>query len=447
MANENRNAILQKLEADGNWANDGTGQAYRKDAEKHVWLRRNGVSGRQELQRDLKRLGSSVTAKEAKAIFEEVRDSAAFSKAQLAGESPSTLLACKDGIIDLTSGELIEPKDDPYVTTYVDFHYTKDAKFTQQSTASQFFSVLLGEKEMMLPSSSKMRALMEMTVYAFSNLPNAKKAFILLGPPNIGKSVFLNLLGRLIGSDGYTSLTWKNIAEKYHEALVQHRRAVLSDEMPCQPLTHLEVLKSIISGGSRVAEAKYGRVTNYRATCTLISAANNLPALGEPDVGGAFAERLLIIPMGKHPVEQRDPNLLDALWEERDIICSMAVATAPELIKHGMTFTETEEMKALRREFSKSANALDSFLNTHYVREINSKVCIQALFDEYSAFCEEEFMTPLKKPAFRNNLRQMGFKFGKARTSSYPNPVWCVEGLSPKKLAADDKAEEAPAES
>lgn len=196
-----------------------------------------------------------------------------------------------------------------------------------------------------------------------------------------------------------------------------------------------------------MAEAKYGRVTNYRATCTLISAANNLPALGEPDVGGAFAERLLIIPMGEHPVEQRDPNLLDALWEERDVICSMAVAAAPDLIKRRMAFTETDEMKSLRVEFSKGANALDSFLNTHYVRDINGKVCTQAMFDEYSAFCEEEFMTPMKKPAFRNNLRQMGFKFGKARTSSYPNPVWCVEGLSPKKLAADDKAEETPAKS
>ena len=447
MKEEKKIAIFQNLMADGNWANDGTGQAYRKDAEKHVWLRRNGVSGRQDLQRDLKRLGASVTAKDATAIFEEVRDSADFLKAQLAGESPSTLLACKDGIIDLTSGELIEPEDDQFVTTYVDFRYIKDAKFTPQSTASQFFSVLLGEKEMMLPSSSKMKALMEMMVYAISKLPNAKKAFILLGPPNIGKSVLLNFLGRLLGPEGYTSLNWKNLTDKYHEALIQHCRAVLSDEMPCQPLTKLDLLKFVISGGFRVAEAKYGKLTNYRATSTLISAANNLPALGEPDAGGAFAERLQIIPMGEHPVEQRDPNLVDTLWEERDVICSMAVATAPELIKHGMAFTETDEMKALRREFSKSANALDSFLNTHYVREINGRVCIQALFDEYSAFCEEEFMTPLKKPQFRNNLRQMGFKFGKARTSSYPNPVWCVVGLSPKESAADDKAEETPAKS
>lgn len=441
------NAKFQNLVATGNWANDGDGLVYRKDEEKKVWLSKKGVSGRQELQRDLRELGFSLTAKEAKAVFEEVRDSADFFKPQLADKSPSTLLACKNGVIDLTTGELIEPRADQYVTTFVDFNYVKEAKFTPQSTVSQFFSVLLGVDEMRLPASHEMRALREMTIYCLSNLPNAKKAFILLGPPNIGKSVFLNFLERLIGPDGYTSLTWKNIAEKYHEALVQHRRAVLSDEMPCQPLTHLEVLKSIISGGSRVAEAKYGRVTNYRATCKLISAANNLPALGEPDVGGAFAERLLIIPMGEHPVEQRDPNLVDTLWEERDIICSMAVATAPELIKHGMVFTETEKMKALRREFSKGANALDSFLNTHYVRDINGKVCIQTLFGEYSAFCEEEFMASLKKPEFRNNLRQMGFKFGKARTSSYPNPVWCVEGLSPKKLAADDKAEETPAKS
>ena len=447
MANENRNAILQKLEADGNWANDGTGQAYRKDVEKQVWLRRNGVSGRQELQRDLKKLGSSLTAKDAKAIFEEICDSVDFFKSQLAGESHSTLLACKNGIIDLTTGELIEPRPDQYVTTFVDFSYIREAKFTPKSAASQFFSVLLGEEEMRLPSSPKMRALLEMTVYAISNLPNAKKAFILLGPPNIGKSVFLNFLGRVVGPEGYTSLNWKNLTDKYHEALIQHRRAVLSDEMPCQPLTKLDLLKSVISGGFRVAEAKYGKLTNYRATCTLISAANNLPALGEPDAGGAFAERLQIIPMGKHPVEQRDPNLVDTLWEERDVICSMAVATAPELIKCGMAFTETDEMKALRREFSKGANALDSFLNTHYVRDINGKVGIQAMFDEYSAFCEEEFMASLKKPEFRNNLRQMGFKFGKARTSSYPNPVWCVEGLSPKKLAADDKAEETPAKS
>lgn len=439
--------ILQQLEAKGNWANDGNGLVYRKDEEKKVWLPKKGISGRQELQRDLSGPGSSLTAKAAKAVFEEIRDSANFYRTQLAGESHSTLLACKNGIIDLTTGELIEPRPDQYVTTFVDFSYIRESKFTPKSAASQFFSVLLGVEEMRLPSSPKMRTLMEMTIYCISNLPNAKKAFILLGPPNIGKSVFLNLLGRLIGPEGYTSLNWKNLTDRYHEALIQHCRAVLSDEMPCQPLTKLDLLKSVISGGFRVAEAKYGKLTNYRATSTLISAANNLPALGEPDAGGAFAERLQIIPMGKHPVEQRDPNLLDTLWEERDIICSMAVATAPELIKHGMAFTETDEMKALRREFSRSANTLDCFINTHYVRDINGKVCIQAMFDAYSAFCEEEFLASLKKQTFRNNLRQMGYEFAKARIPSYANPVWCVVGLSPKESAADDKAEEAPSES
>lgn len=367
--------ILTKVYEQGLWKNDGKGLVYRKDEEKGYWVPyKKGVPGRQRLESDLKNLDASLTPKEVKTVFEAVSDGVDFAEPRLADDSPSMLMVCRNGIIDLSSGELVSPHDEQYIKIYVDFNYDETAKLEVDGVWVKFLAVLLGVKEMMVPSSSKLTVLLEIIIYCLSSLPNAKKAVILLGPPNIGKSVFLNFLGRLIGSEGYTALTWQNIVEKYHEALVQGRRAILSDEMPCQPLTKLDVLKSIISGGVRVAETKFGMVEDYRATCTLISAANNLPTLGEPDAGGAFAERLLILPLGDEPAKERNPNLLDKLWEERDAFVSMAVAKAPALIKRGMTFSETDEMKELLRKFSENGNDVEAFINAKFSNDSNAKI-------------------------------------------------------------------------
>ncbi len=434
--------ILTKVYEQGLWKNDGKGLVYRKDEEKGYWVPyKKGVPGRQRLESDLKNLDASLTPKEVKTVFEAVSDGVDFAEPRLADDSPSMLMACRNGIIDLSSGELVSPHDEQYIKIYVDFNYDKTAKLEVNGVWVKFLAVLLGVKEMMVPSSSKLTVLLEIIIYCLSSLPNAKKAIILLGPPNIGKSVFLNFLGRLIGSEGYTALTWQNIVEKYHEALVQGRRAILSDEMPCQPLTKLDVLKSIISGGVRVAETKFGKVEDYRATCTLISAANNLPTLGEPDAGGAFAERLLILPLGDEPAKERNPNLLDKLWEERDAFVSMAVAKAPALIKRGMTFSETDEMKELLRKFSENGNDVEAFINAKFSNDSNAKISVKAFYEKYVAYCEDELLKPVSKSTFRRNIIQLGYELKKTRpnSSSKENPVSCVIGLSEKHDPEPDK--------
>lgn len=434
--------ILPKLDKQGLWKNDGKGVVYRIDEGKKYWVPyKKGVPGRQRLEKDLKHLGESLTPKEVKAVFEAICDGVDFAEPRLADESPSTFMACNNGIIDLSTGELVSHQEEQFIRTYVDFTYVKDANLDAGSAWQQFLAVLLGVDGTGRPTPQKLRVLLEIMVYAISNLPNAKKAFILLGPPNIGKSVLLNFLGHLIGSEGYTALTWKNIVEKYHEALVQGRRAILSDEMPCHPLVKLDVLKSIISGGIRVAETKFGKVEDYRATCTLISAANNLPTLGEPDAGGAFAERLLILPLGNKPAEERNPNLLDTLWEERNILVSMAVAKAPELIKRGMVFSETDDMKALRRKFSENGNDVEAFIHAKFANDANAKISMKSLYEKYVVYCDDELLKPVSKSSFRRNIIQLGYELKKTRpnSSSKENPVSCVMGLSEKNVPEPDK--------
>ena len=280
---------------------------------------------------------------------------------------------------------------------------------------------------------NKYHLFLEMLGYAISNLRPVKKAFVLLGPPSIGKSVVLELIARIVGEDAYTSATWATLVEKYYSALVVGATLVLSDEMPVKPLRHLDVLKSIISGSSIVVEKKFGEIQKYTPHVKLISAANCLPELGEPDAGGAFAERLSILRLGLDAPIEKDPDLIEALWEERDMLFSLAVKETKTLIERKMTFTEDPDGQVLCEQLRNSGNSVNSYIQSRYQKNPNGRVSIEDCYADYINFCDEEFWLAVAKAVFRRQVAQLGYSFQKLRVPGHTNPCRCIVGLTARK--------------
>ena len=280
--------------------------------------------------------------------------------------------------------------------------------------------------------SNVVKALFQATAYNLSNLPNAKKAPILLGPPHTGKSVWLDLCARLIGAENVRYLSLQDMTDKFRGGLLQDARLVVCHEVRLGLLRRLDIPKSIISGNPITIEAKGKQPWTYHPDVKLFMAANALPSLGEIDAGGAFAERLLVISFHAHE-GANDPKLLEKLYTERDTLFSVVFQTMPDFLKDGMRFEEVEESRQLLEEYRINGNPLTAFLNSNYEAGTDDD-CIgtRILFDEYRRFCEANVLPTCSISEFRPQLTQLGHFIRKRRVTGQRNPISTVSRLKRK---------------
>ena len=228
----------------------------------------------------------------------------------------------------------------------LDFDYKPNVELKPDSASAKFLRGSLKINELDPSKCSKLRSFSQVTIYVMSNLANVKKAFILLGEPNSGKSVVLELCAKILGIENVRYLSLQDLTDKFRGGLLQGARLILCHEVRLGSLRRLDLPKSIISGNPITIEAKGVQPWLYTPDVKLLMAANALPILGEIDAGGAFAERLLVVPFHAHEGDN-DPELLDKLYEERDMLFSVMLQAMPDFLNNGLQFEEVEESRQL----------------------------------------------------------------------------------------------------
>lgn len=280
--------------------------------------------------------------------------------------------------------------------------------------------------------SKRVKSLFQDTGYGLSNLPNAKKASVLVGPPHTGKSVWLDLCASLIDAENVRYLSLQDLTDKFRGGLLQDARLVICHEVRLGLLRRLDIPKSIISGNPITIEAKGKQPWTYYPDVKLFMAANALPSLGEIDAGGAFAERLHVIPFYAHE-GANDPELFDKLYAERDMLFSVIFQTMPDFLNSGMQFEELEESRQLLEEYRVNGNPLTAFLASNYETGSDDDcVGTKILFDEYKQFCEANVLPTCSISEFRPQLTQLGHFIKKRRVPGKCNPISTVSRLKRK---------------
>ena len=283
----------------------------------------------------------------------------------------------------------------------------------------------------------KLKLLLEIIGYSLSNLWGAKKAAILLGPPHTGKSVILNFVENIIGTSLCRHLTLNDLADKYRCGQMNGARLLLSHEMKLGSLKRLDTVKSVISGDPITIEKKGVQAWDYIPRAKVLIAANSLPYLGEADVGGAFAERLIVLPFANRDTKEKDTKLLAKLLEEKDQIVSLALKSMQGFLENELVFESLPEAQYIVDEYKVNGNPVTAFLEETFIRTNNDSdfVGLRQLYLEYESFCELNAFHKCSAARFRQQLAQLGFNFHRHRLDPKANPVSCVLGLKRK----DDK--------
>ncbi|MCD7777979.1 MAG: phage/plasmid primase, P4 family [Clostridiales bacterium] len=316
--------------------------------------------------------------------------------------SPSglNLIAFKNGILDINSNELLDFSPDIVITNGIPWDYNKAA-------ASKVIDDVLNQWAC---NDKSIRALLEEAAgYCFYRKNLYKKAFLLSGGKDNGKTTYINLLNTMLGESNISSLDFKDLDGRFSTAELFGKLANLGDDISDNFKDDISTFKKISSVSMVTAEFKGQNPFTFESYATLIFSVNNKPRLYDPT--GAGINRFVIIPMeAKFSKDSNnyDPGLNFKLKQREAVeyFIVLAVEGLKRVLKNkGFTFSEKSQAEI--EEYERENNPILTFINE--CKEEEYKILntpTEWVYQKYNGFCINNNYKPLGKINFVKKMNQ-----------------------------------------
>ena len=253
-------------------------------------------------------------------------------------DADEELINFQNGLLNIRTLELFPHS--PEILSTVQRPCNWNPKATSCPTFEKYIDTLTADEDEQNAFESKM-LLLQFLGLIISNVRGyrTKKALFLVGAGNSGKSQFLELAARLVGDENFASIDLQSLEERFGTAAIWRKRLVGAPDMSYQRVSEMKLFKKI-TGGDRIDFEFKGRdrfTDVFRGV--LVFCCNALPKFGG-DKGRHVYERMLVLPCDNViPAEQRDPNIIEKLFDEREGIVYNAVLCLKQLVEENFRFT------------------------------------------------------------------------------------------------------------
>ena len=277
--------------------------------------------------------------------------------------------------------------------------------------------------------------------FLVSSVNNLRKAVVFVGAPASGKSTIANFLGSVIQpANAVSHVNFQDLGDKFRSYDAACAKLNIGDEMNKGKARNLANFKSLTAGEPIVIERK-GRdplwvLPNVRQVyCT-----NYLPTFDDGNAMAIF-DRLNIIPFHKTIDEKnRDYQLPEKLWQERDAILSRAVEKFADVLANNGCFSIPDEVKNCKERYITQENSVEEFIAACLVEDIQAKGISSAeLYQIYLTFCYANGLNLKTRADLREGILAYfpSAKYKRTRISPTKN-VQAFCGISLRKDDLDD---------
>lgn len=235
-------------------------------------------------------------------------------------------------------------------------------------------------------NSEKADLLQEFFGYCITPDISQKKALLLLGDTDSGKSTILNILRLMLGHKNCSSVPLKYLSHPQYTPMMINKFANIDADVSKDAQSYEAEFKIITSGEPISCNQKFVETFEFVPRCKIILAANVFPKIA--DHSSAFYSRLILIPCNRRFSEQeKNRNLVKQLTDELPGILNWAIEGLRRLNERGM-FPNNEFMVEAVKELEDINNPTNVFFEDHIEIEIGDHVHIEKgdLYDKYKAW-------------------------------------------------------------
>lgn len=308
----------------------------------------------------------------------------------------ANLIAFKNGIYDIDTGELMDFSPDIIITNKVNHNFNPQA-----------YSELADKTlDKLACGDAAVRALLEEAIgYCFYRRNELRKSFILTGDKKNGKSTFLAVLKEILGDENTASLDLNELGDRFSSASLFGKLANIGDDIADDFISNPAIFKKIVSGDWIKGENKGQKEFFFKPYCKLLFSANNIPRI--KDKSGAVLDRLVIVPFDAR-FDKTDPDFdpyIKYKLIQEDVLEYLIQLGVQGLkrVLNNQAFTESEKVAASIDEYKETNNPILLFFkeDIKIVNEPTSEV-----YKKYNEFCLTNSFTPMSNIEFSKQVKK-----------------------------------------
>ncbi len=242
-----------------------------------------------------------------------------------------------------------------------------------------------------------------------------KYAVMLLGPGDNGKSVLINVLNALLGTDNVSHRSLQEIEfDRFAVADLFGKFANTYADIDSTALKHTGKFKMATGRDRMKGEKKFQGTFYFYNYAILIFSCNDLPPTY--DTADAFYDRWILIEFPYKFVDnpraenekKRDPHLLEKLTtpEELSGILNWALEGLMRLRKNN-GFTKSGSGENVKQRWIAATDSLASFVDAMVTYDEGALVETDTLYNAFLEYCKENEATPIEKGQVTKRLPRL----------------------------------------
>lgn len=274
-----------------------------------------------------------------------------FSTAKTAGK-----MNLRNGVFDIAKGELSPHSPEHGFMAMVDVNYDPEATCPRFDRFMD--EVTLGDKKMQ-------DIILEYLGYVVGNVPCSRfeKCLILTGVGSNGKSVLLDVLKHMIGTQGFGSVRLSDLSAADKRFELVGKVANIPSEEQAATFKDSAIIKAMISGEAVQVKQLYAQPYSTKIEAKHIVACNSVPNSGD-NSNGIF-RRMLIVPFDAvfdHKLGNIDTQLREKLIAESSGILNRIIEGYKRLMANNK-FSESVSVNAVNEEYRNDSDPMTVWMD------------------------------------------------------------------------------------
>ena len=317
------------------------------------------------------------------------------------------LWSFRNGVFELDTGVLREPKPDDYLNWQVGYNYDENAtcpvfdKFMNDVTCNE---------------PSRIDFLLDMLGYILYEDNRLEKAFFLIGEGSNGKSTLLNVIEGLVSNalDGvktFSTVQPLNFEKPVEVINLNGSIVNLVFELKSQLKGISPYFNSIVSGETISGNYKFCDTVDFKPRCKLICNSNRMLRVNDDTLG--FQRRLMFCKFANSFLNNPDTKMKEKLKAELPGIFNKAYKAYRELLEREKTLginaiRACVDQQEFITEFKQEANPVAAFWAENKEKYLTGgEVLKSTIFDNYKQYCERNGKFAGSENIFYRSLKRV----------------------------------------